>query len=93
MRNLPQGRNRISRKGLAATSTVLALAAMQVLTVIAASAQAQTFTTLHSFDWTDGENPTAELIQATDGNFTGQPRLVGRYGRGTVFIESPRAVC
>ena len=30
-----------------------------------------TLTTLHSFDLTDGDNPGAGLIQATDGNFYG----------------------
>jgi len=30
-----------------------------------------TLATLHSFDFTDGANPVAGLIQATDGSFYG----------------------
>jgi hypothetical protein len=30
---------------------------------------AQTLTTLHSFDYTDGYYPYAGLVQGTDGNF------------------------
>jgi hypothetical protein len=37
---------------------------------------AQTFTTLHSFDVTDGQNPYAGLVQGINGD-TGQPRAAG----------------
>jgi uncharacterized repeat protein (TIGR03803 family) len=52
-------------------------------------------TTLHSFDLTDGANPDAGLIQATDGNFYGTTYSGGAnnnctYGTcGTVFKITP----
>jgi uncharacterized repeat protein (TIGR03803 family) len=42
-------------------------------------------TTLHSFDSTDGANPIAALIQATDGNFYGSTGSGGANFRGTIF--------
>ena len=47
---------------------------------------AQTLTTLHSFNGTDGSNPTTGLVQGTDGNFYGT--TVGFFAR-TVFKISP----
>jgi uncharacterized repeat protein (TIGR03803 family) len=47
---------------------------------------AQTFTTLHSFDHTDGANPQTALVQATDGNLYGTASAGGANGiGGTVF--------
>jgi uncharacterized repeat protein (TIGR03803 family) len=53
---------------------------------------AGTLTTLHSFcsqgtfpDCTDGANPIAGLIQATNGNFYGTTNSNGADGEGTVF--------
>jgi uncharacterized repeat protein (TIGR03803 family) len=43
------------------------------------------FTTLHSFDETDGSAPSAALIQATDGHFYGTTYGGGADGDGTVF--------
>jgi uncharacterized repeat protein (TIGR03803 family) len=47
-------------------------------------------TTLHSFDSTDGANPIAGVIQATDGNFYGTTYAGGTAGDwGTVFKMTP----
>jgi uncharacterized repeat protein (TIGR03803 family) len=48
-----------------------------------------TFTTLHSFDGTDGNAPFAGLIQASDGNLYGTTVEGGAYGDGTVFRITP----
>ncbi len=45
-------------------------------------------TTLHSFDGTDGYEPTT-IIQASDGNFYGVTPLDGPTGSGTVFKITP----
>jgi uncharacterized repeat protein (TIGR03803 family) len=51
---------------------------------------AGTLTTLHSFDSTDGANPIAALIQATDGNFYGTTYAGGTGGDwGTIFKITP----
>jgi len=46
---------------------------------------AQTFTTLHSFDNTDGLRADAALVQGTDGNLYGTTNEGGANGGGTVF--------
>jgi|HubBroStandDraft_1064217.scaffolds.fasta_scaffold45278_4 uncharacterized repeat protein (TIGR03803 family) len=48
-----------------------------------------TFTSLLSFDDTNGEAPRAALIQATDGNFYGTTVEGGAMGDGTVFKITP----
>jgi uncharacterized repeat protein (TIGR03803 family) len=48
-----------------------------------------TFTTLHSFDGTDGVAPHAVLVQGTDGNFYGTTYLGGTKELGTVFKITP----
>ncbi|SPE34311.1 exported hypothetical protein [Acidobacteriia bacterium SbA2] len=59
-----------------------------VCTAAAIAAPAQTFTTLHSFDYTDGLTPSG-LIEATDGNFYGTTTYGGAYTWGTVFKITP----
>jgi uncharacterized repeat protein (TIGR03803 family) len=52
-----------------------------------------TLTTLHSFDGTDGENPSeGALIQATDGNFYGTIYNGGANAYGIIFTFGPPAV-
>src|ERR1035441_2319586 len=50
---------------------------------------AQTFTTLHSFDNTDGASPNAALVQGTDANLYGTTLDGGAAGLETVFKISP----
>jgi len=50
---------------------------------------AQTFTTMFSFDNTNGANPEAGLIQARNGNFYGTTFNGGANGAGTVFRVTP----
>jgi uncharacterized repeat protein (TIGR03803 family) len=59
----------------------------------AISSPAQTFTTLHTFDITDGAFPSAALVQGLDGSFYGTTANGGRelcnVGCGTVFKTTP----
>lgn len=43
------------------------------------------YTTLHSFNGTDGDEPIGGLVQAKDGNFYGTTQTDGANGYGTVF--------
>jgi uncharacterized repeat protein (TIGR03803 family) len=47
------------------------------------------FTTLHTFDGTDGANPYAGLVQGTDGDLYGTTDNGGTNGIGTVFTITP----
>jgi len=49
-----------------------------------------TLTTLHSFDYTDGDTPNASLV-ASNGNFYGTTWLGGTDGDGTIFEITPQA--
>lgn len=42
-------------------------------------------TTLHSFNGSDGSNPSGPLVQGSDGNFYGETLSGGLYGNGTIF--------
>src|ERR1039458_3505531 len=44
-----------------------------------------TFSTLHSFDGTDGDEPIGGMFQAKDGNYYGTTQTDGANGYGTVF--------
>jgi uncharacterized repeat protein (TIGR03803 family) len=65
------------------------LAAFWLCVPTSESAAATTFTTLLSFDGTDGANAAAGLIQATDGNFYGTTSEGGANRNGSVFRISP----
>jgi len=41
--------------------------------------------TLHSFDYTDGENPQAALVQGANGDFYGTAYSGGSHNKGTIF--------
>ena len=67
-------------------------AAFLLCATTAIASPAQTFTTLHSFEGADGQNPLDALIQATDGNLYGTTQVGGvgnscqiPAGCGTVF--------
>jgi len=67
-------------------NAALALAIMLVLAVFATgSAQAQTFTTLYSFEGAAGAQPYAGLVQGTDGRFYGTTQGGGAQRKGTAF--------
>jgi uncharacterized repeat protein (TIGR03803 family) len=51
--------------------------------------RAQTFTTLHSFNLTDGAAPWAGLVQASDGKLYGTTRGGGAKNYGAVFRITP----
>lgn len=55
----------------------------------AIGAAAQTFTTIVTFNDTDGTAPYSGLVQGTDGNLYGTTSNGGATGRGTVFKVTP----
>ena len=74
---------------LLVASTALLAAALMALILTPKSAQAQTLTTLHTFDSTDGSRPFGTLVQGTDGNLYGTTSAGGPNGAGTVFKITP----
>jgi uncharacterized repeat protein (TIGR03803 family) len=60
-----------------------------VCATAAIPSSAQTFTTLHSFDGTDGSLPFAGLVQATNGDLYGTTVEGGANFDGTVFKITP----
>jgi uncharacterized repeat protein (TIGR03803 family) len=50
---------------------------------------AQTFTSLHSFQGPDGQEPYGALVQATNGDLYGTTGSGGNGSHGTVFKISP----
>ena len=88
MKDTLQTQNWIANMGRATAKAALALAAvlaLAVMTISTPSAQAQTFTTLASFDGTNGSTVTAPLVQAIDGNLYGTAEQGGANGDGTLF--------
>jgi uncharacterized repeat protein (TIGR03803 family) len=72
--------------------TMKRMFACSILSLLCAAALAQksTFTTLVSFDVTDGSTPSpGALIQATDGNFYGTTESGGVNGSGVVYQMTP----
>jgi uncharacterized repeat protein (TIGR03803 family) len=81
-----------SRKSGDAKNLSLAKTACLILAFCIAAAiasPAQTFTTLASFDGTDGERPFAGLVQGTNGNFYGTTTSGGANSSGTFFEITP----
>ena len=92
-------RPRLSRKGggmkKLSLSKIVCMAFM-FWAAMAIASPAQTFTTLFSFDQTNGANPQSSLIQGTDGNFYGTTNHGGancgsgpESGCGTFFKITP----
>ena len=73
------------------TLTFLFLLFTITMTMATAPSQAQTHTVLHSFDWTDGADPKAGLVEGVDGNLYGTATYGGAAGNcqyscaGTIF--------
>ena len=68
------------------TLVLTVFTAVVFLFAMAAASSAQTFSTLASFDNTDGANPSyISLVQGTSGDLYGTTELGGANGDGTVF--------
>ena len=67
--------------------------------MMAAPAQDMVFRSMYNFNGSDGSQPEAKLVQATDGNFYGTTMMGGAGGRGacngscgTIFKITPAGV-
>jgi uncharacterized repeat protein (TIGR03803 family) len=60
-----------------------------IIAVGCVTAGAQSLSTLYSFNGTDGQLPSAALVQGTDGNFYGTTSAGGTHHQGTVFKIDP----
>lgn len=63
--------------------------ALGIVLAMAIAATAQTFTSLVSFNGTNGDQSLANLVQGTDGNLYGTALYGGANGAGTVFKMTP----
>ncbi len=76
----------MGRLSLARTTCIISV----FCAAMAITSAAQTFTTLVSFDGSDGSAPISEsLVQGTDGNFYGTTTAGGANSAGTVFKMTP----
>lgn len=71
------------------TSLTMACLSLVFCASTALNSSAQTFTTLASFDSTNGANPTEALIQGLDGNFYGTASNGGANKAGTIYRVTP----
>lgn len=79
---------RRSARGLAAVAALLSLLCLATRQ----EARAQTFTSLHSFDFSDGASPYGRLVMDSSGNLYGTARYGGSAYEGVVFKLDPSGV-
>src|ERR1700693_821228 len=87
--NQLQHHARICKRCIVLLETVVMATLLPAVAIVSQSAQAQTFTTLHSFDRRDGSGRYAGLLQATNGALYGTTAFGGLYNSGTVFKMTP----